>query len=147
MMLHRVRRPSLILFVGVALVLFLAPAAVAAEGSSGHGAGHAQARPDDRSPGTPNGGADHAPMTTPTSEPKHNGIHGDAEGMTEDRRDEAPAGEQHRSHGAGEAPPKDRPRALVLGSFAGLNVLVLVAAAAVRHRDRIRRTRAAPAAG
>ena len=112
------RGTGLIAVAGLALVLFLAPAALAEEGHNGHEV-----------------------RTTPTSEQEHGGSPGADDGMTtDDQRGEAPAGKQHGSHGAAAAPPsKGRPRALVLGSFAGFNALVLVAAAFVRHRDRRRR--------
>ena len=45
------------------------------------------------------------------------------------------AGMDHGSHRAGTAGVADRPRALALGGFALANVIVLLAAAVVRHRD------------
>ncbi len=111
------RRRGRIAVAGLALVLFLAPAALAEEGLNGHEV-----------------------RTTPTSGPEHGGSPGADDGMTTDeKRGDAPAGEQHGSHGVAAAPPsKGRPRALVLASFAGFNALVLVAAAFLRRRDRRR---------
>ena len=149
-MLLDMRRRSLILVAGLALVLFLAPAALAADDHSGHGAGPAQAQPDASAPQIPDTAVDHAqmghePVTAPTPEPQHHGIHNDAQGRPEDRQSEAPAGQQHDSHDQTATEPASRPRVLVLGSFAGLNVLLLVAAAVVRQRIRLRRAHHAAA--
>jgi uncharacterized protein involved in copper resistance len=56
------------------------------------------------------------------------------------------AGMDHGSHRAGTTGAADRPKALALGGFALANVIVLLAAAVVRHRDRSRpgRGRAVP---
>ena len=56
------------------------------------------------------------------------------------------AGMDHGSPQAGTTGVADRPEVLVLGGFALANVIVLLAAAVVRHRDRSRpgRERAVP---
>jgi len=56
-------------------------------------------------------------------------------------------GDGHGSHEGGATGVGDRPRALALGGFALANVIVLLAAAVVRHRDRSRPGRARAAAG
>ena len=57
------------------------------------------------------------------------------------------AGMQHGTHQAGTTNASGRPRALTLGGFALANVIVLLAAAVVRHRDRRRPGRGPAVAG
>ena len=57
------------------------------------------------------------------------------------------AGMDHGSHRAGTTGVADRPRALALGGFALANVIVLLAAVAVRYRDRSRPGRGRAMAG
>lgn len=52
------------------------------------------------------------------------------------RTDGAEEHEEHGGHGGHAAPAPDRPRALVLGSFAAVNGAVLLAAAVLRRRTR-----------
>jgi len=57
------------------------------------------------------------------------------------------AGMQHGTHQAGTTNASGRPRALTLGGFALANVIVLLAAAVVRHRDGRRPGRGPAVAG
>jgi len=57
------------------------------------------------------------------------------------------ATKDHGSHQAGTTGAANRPKALALGGFALANVIVLLAAAVVRHRDRRRPGRGSVVAG
>lgn len=120
------------------LAFALGGAARADSGHDGQGAliapaaGHGEHGADEATPEDPHAG--HAPAPAAPAdgaEQDSHGIHDDADGRAEN------------PHAAEATAPKERPRALVLGGFVGINAAILTAAALVRLRDLERRRRPA----
>lgn len=150
---------------GLLCVAFLA-AAPASSLAAGEHAGHG-AMPEPRSPSPGSQTPEVDPQVAPeslqhgsghgnaTSKPSDadstaaEGDHGGAsgghgsDGATDDKREaDAAAKQQHDSHGEAGEPAADRPVKLVLGGFAAVNVLVILAAAVLRRRPAAVKRRA-----